>query len=212
MFKKISLLLLICVVVSCAFSTQGTIATGKIQEKYNKQQDTPAKYIERPVLTAAQQAKRDSIYMKYIGKIIQPYIDDIKSSNTKSITNLTQFIQGQGNKLDSLNALRYKETYNYQIASAQRDSFLIQSIFKDKRIDSLQNSVNHLQYTVKRIEQTNVDANKITEGLTTLIFTIRDLFLYTAVAFILISISLTLILEFAKSRHRKRLKLIKQDE
>lgn len=206
MIKKIAFISLLSIVISCAFSTRGGISTVKPAVTLKAPlQDTVIKYVERPPLSQAQQNARDSALRKYIGSIIQPYSDDLKASAQLNTTNLTQFIQSQGNRLDSINNLRYNETYAYQLASVQRDSFLIQTILKDKRIDSLQKAV-------LRIEKTNLDANKIVEDINGIVAIIRDVAIYTSIGFLLVYISLTIFLEWIKSRKRKEYKFIKQNE
>lgn len=207
MIKKIVFVSLMCLVISCAFSTTGGMSTPK---RYNKPvlistQDTIIKYVERPPLTKAQQAHRDSLLRKYIGSIIKPFVDDLKYESGINTNNLTKFIQSQGSRLDSINNLRYHEVYAYQLASIQRDSFLIQTILKDKRIDSLQKAV-------LRIEKTNLEYAQIGKGVNELILVIRNLAVYTILGFFLIFISLSLFVEWLKNKRRRRYKLIKQDE
>ena len=208
MIKKAITIFLICTVISCAFSTRGGISNVKqsVTLDTSKKKDTikVIKYVERAPLTKAQQDGRDSIFKNYIAGIVKPFTEDLKNSNTINITNLTSFIKGQGYRLDSINTLRYLETYRYQLASAQRDSFLLQSLIKDKRIDSL-------RADLQEIKKASNEANKISQGLTILIVTVRDVAFYAIIGLALVYVSLTLFLEWKKKKYRQY-KLIKQHE
>lgn len=203
--KKVLIVSFICIVVSCAFSTRGGITQSKPSTTLiHLKQDTVIKYVERQPLSKKEQAQRDTSFRRYIASIIQPYTDDLKNSNYKDISTLTFVLQRQSKRLDSINNLRYIETLEYQKASTERDSSLLQSIVKDKRIDSLQSAVN-------RIENTNIEATKISQGLTNLIITVRDLAIYLILGLGFIFISLTLFLEWLRLKKRNRYKILKQD-
>lgn len=190
-------LILVTIVVSCSFSTAGTIANRKhqilLQDNIKSTKPVAIKPIDTSNYTIARKltpkeiAKRDSILTRYIGNIVKPYIDDLKESNNKNIHSLIDIIRAQNSKMDSLDFQRQKDSKYFDLTSASRDSLTQALILKDKYTDSLKKVINQLN----KVDKTTNEIIKTFSSISEAISVFSSIMLYLLIAYAIYQIVLS---------------------